>query len=58
VREFQTIVRALHRVGIEVILDVVYNHTAEGDRLDRLSRSAASTTAPTIASTPPTGAPT
>ncbi len=33
VREFQTMVRALHRVGIEVILDVVYNHTAEGDRL-------------------------
>jgi len=33
VREFQTLVRALHRVGIEVILDVVYNHTAEGDRL-------------------------
>ncbi len=32
VREFQTMVRALHRVGIEVILDVVYNHTAEGDR--------------------------
>ena len=25
-------VRALHRVGIEVILDVVYNHSAEGDR--------------------------
>jgi glycogen operon protein len=33
VREFQTMVRALHRAGIEVILDVVYNHTAEGDRL-------------------------
>jgi len=32
VHEFQTMVRALHRVGIEVILDVVYNHTAEGDR--------------------------
>ncbi len=31
VREFQTMVRALHRAGIEVILDVVYNHTAEGD---------------------------
>jgi pullulanase/glycogen debranching enzyme len=24
-------VKALHRAGIEVILDVVYNHTAEGD---------------------------
>jgi glycogen operon protein len=30
VREFKTMVRALHRAGIEVILDVVYNHTAEG----------------------------
>jgi glycogen operon protein len=33
VRAFQGMVRALHRVGIEAILDVVYNHTAEGDRL-------------------------
>ena len=31
VREFKAMVRALHSVGIEVILDVVYNHTAEGD---------------------------
>ncbi|HPF27773.1 MAG TPA: glycogen debranching protein GlgX [Steroidobacteraceae bacterium] len=30
VREFRDMVRALHRAGIEVILDVVYNHTAEG----------------------------
>ncbi len=30
VREFKTMVRALHRAGIEVLLDVVYNHTAEG----------------------------
>lgn len=29
IREFQYMVRELHRVGIEVILDVVYNHTAE-----------------------------
>jgi glycogen operon protein len=29
-REFREMVRALHRAGIEVILDVVYNHTAEG----------------------------
>ena len=28
--EFRDMVKALHRVGIEVILDVVYNHTAEG----------------------------
>jgi len=31
VTEFKTMVRELHRAGIEVILDVVYNHTAEGD---------------------------
>ena len=30
VNEFKTAVRELHRAGIEVILDVVYNHTAEG----------------------------
>jgi glycogen operon protein len=29
--EFKTMVKALHSAGIEVILDVVYNHTAEGD---------------------------
>jgi isoamylase len=29
--EFRTMVKALHRAGIEVILDVVYNHTAETD---------------------------
>ena len=33
VREFKAMVRALHRAGIEVILDVVYNHTAEGSEL-------------------------
>jgi glycogen operon protein len=33
VSEFKTMVRALHSAGIEVILDVVYNHTAEGDHL-------------------------
>jgi isoamylase len=31
VREFKTMVKALHAAGLEVILDVVYNHTAEGD---------------------------
>jgi isoamylase len=31
VTEFKEMVRALHAAGIEVILDVVYNHTAEGD---------------------------
>jgi isoamylase len=33
VREFKGAVKALHRAGIEVILDVVYNHTAEGNHL-------------------------
>ena len=31
--EFQEMVRALHKAGIEVILDVVFNHTAEGNEL-------------------------
>ena len=30
--EFRDMVKALHKAGIEVILDVVYNHTAEGDQ--------------------------
>ena len=33
VREFKEMVKRLHRAGIEVILDVVYNHTAEGNHL-------------------------
>ncbi|MGH3054845.1 MAG: glycogen debranching protein GlgX, partial [Gaiellaceae bacterium] len=33
VAEFKSLVRALHAAGIEVILDVVYNHTAEGNHL-------------------------
>jgi isoamylase len=33
VNEFKAMVKALHREGIEVILDVVYNHTAEGNHL-------------------------
>ncbi|HVZ21907.1 MAG TPA: glycogen debranching protein GlgX [Vicinamibacterales bacterium] len=33
VREFKRMVRALHSAGLEVILDVVYNHTAEGNHL-------------------------
>jgi glycogen operon protein len=32
VDEFRDMVKAMHRAGIEVILDVVFNHTAEGDR--------------------------
>ena len=31
--EFKTLVKTLHREGLEVILDVVYNHTAEGNHL-------------------------
>jgi glycogen operon protein len=31
VREFKTMVRELHKAGIEVILDIVFNHTAEGN---------------------------
>jgi len=33
VTEFKTMVKELHAAGIEVVLDVVYNHTCEGDRL-------------------------
>jgi glycogen operon protein len=33
VNEFKTMVRNLHAAGIEIILDVVYNHTAEGNHL-------------------------
>ena len=33
VSEFKTMVRSLHEAGIEVLLDVVYNHTAEGSEL-------------------------
>jgi len=33
VDEFKSMVKALHRAGLEVLLDVVYNHTAEGNHL-------------------------
>lgn len=33
VNEFKTLVRELHKEGIEVIMDVVYNHTGEGNEL-------------------------
>lgn len=33
VQEFKSMVKALHEAGIEVILDVVYNHTAEGNHM-------------------------
>ena len=35
VKEFKDMVKALHSAGIEVILDVVYNHTGEGDHRGR-----------------------
>ena len=35
-REFKRMVRALHAAGLEVILDVVYNHTTEGHHLGRV----------------------
>ncbi len=33
ITEFKTLVKELHRAGIEVVLDVVYNHTAEGSEV-------------------------
>ena len=33
VTDFKEMVRELHRAGLEVIIDVVYNHTAEGNHL-------------------------
>ena len=33
IREFKTMVKTFHSAGLEVILDVVYNHTAEGNQL-------------------------
>lgn len=46
-REFKQLVRALHASGIEVILDVVYNHTNEGEAASlpdaRLQRGPAAT---------------
>ena len=44
VREFKGMVKALHRAGIEVILDVVYNHTARATTSGRCCPSRASTT--------------
>ena len=50
--EMRIAVRRLHAAGIEVILDVVYNHTAEGSELGPTCRSAASTMPATTASSP------
>ena len=43
-------VKALHRAGIEVILDVVFNHTSEGNHLGPVIPSRDSPTTPTIIS--------
>ena len=39
VAEFKSMVNALHGAGLEVLLDVVFNHTAEADHLARHSAS-------------------
>jgi isoamylase len=44
VNEFKSMVKALHAAGIEVILDVVYNHTAEGNHLGPMLSTAPSRT--------------
>ena len=55
--ELKQAVKALHKAGIEVILDVVYNHTAEGNELGPDAESCrASTTALTTSIAPTTGA--
>ncbi len=45
VTEFKAMVKAFHAAGIEVLLDVVYNHTAEASRSGRRCPSEGSTTA-------------
>ena len=45
-------VKTLHAAGIEVILDVVYNHTGEGNHLGPTLACAGSTTPPTTVSMP------
>jgi Type II secretory pathway, pullulanase PulA and related glycosidases len=51
VAEFKAMVRSLHAAGIEVILDVVYNHTGEGNHLAQRSVSAGSIISPTTGCT-------
>ena len=52
VTEFKQMVKALHAAGLEVILDVVYNHTAEGGaaRADAVASAASTTSASTSTS--------
>ncbi|HEY0190558.1 MAG TPA: alpha-amylase family glycosyl hydrolase [Kofleriaceae bacterium] len=54
VAEVKHMIRTLHQHGIEVILDVVYNHTARATTRARTCRCAASTTSPTTAPSPTT----
>ena len=54
VDEFRDMVKALHRAGIDVILDVVFNHTAEDDEHGSTSRCAAWITQRITFSTPRT----
>jgi len=56
VAEFKAMVDALHGAGLEVILDVVFNHSAEGNQLGPTCASAAWTTRSTTASTTTTPA--
>jgi isoamylase len=56
VREFKMMVRALHAAGLEVILDVVYNHTAKATTSGRRCRCAGSTTRRTTGCSPTTRA--
>ena len=56
VDEFKAMVDALHAAGLEVLLDVVFNHTAEAGSTARPSASAASTTRRTTGSRPVTRA--
>lgn len=59
VTEFRDLVKALHRAGIEVILDVVFNHTAEGNHDGPPCATRGSTTRPTTSwSTAGPGTPT
>ena len=56
VQQFKMMVAALHAAGIEVILDVVYNHTAEGNQMGPPCLCAALTTARTTSCRPTTPA--
>lgn len=56
VQEFKSMVKALHEADIEVILDVVYNHTAEGNHMGPTLAFRGSTTTRTTGSSGRTSA--